>query len=140
MAADDALVEANKKIAEAKAELAALPKAVTLQAQKSSWWSTKEAMTVSASVLGFGLLVTIAAAWLLQKGREPVAILRVFGTILILVFAVFLVVAGYDDKQIAPVMALLGTVAGYLLGSRDSGTQTATSGSAADSTSGQTKT
>jgi biopolymer transport protein ExbB/TolQ len=30
--------------------------------------------------------------------------------------AVFLVVAGYTDTQIAPVMGLLGTVAGYLLG------------------------
>jgi hypothetical protein len=48
-------------------------------------------------------------------------VLRVLGTILILVFALFLVLAGCDDKQIAPVLGLLGTVAGYLLGRSEGG-------------------
>jgi len=36
--------------------------------------------------------------------------------VLIITGALFLVVAGYTDKQMAPVMGLLGTLAGYLLG------------------------
>jgi hypothetical protein len=29
---------------------------------------------------------------------------------------IFLVVAGYNDRQVAPAMSLLGTVVGYVLG------------------------
>lgn len=80
------------------------------------WWSTTNAMTMSSVVLVFGAIVICIAAWLIRQGQNSTAILRVFGTVLILVMSVFLVVAGYDDKQIAPVLGLLGTVAGYLLG------------------------
>jgi hypothetical protein len=88
---------------------------------KKIWWSVEDAMTISSVVLAFGLIITIVAAWLVRSGISHNAVLRVFGTILILVFAVFLVVAGYDDKQIAPVLGLLGTVAGYLLGRYERG-------------------
>jgi ABC-type xylose transport system permease subunit len=47
-------------------------------------------------------------------------LLRAFALVLIIVAAVFLIVAGYTEQQIAPVMGLLGTIAGYLLGSRHS--------------------
>jgi uncharacterized membrane protein len=53
---------------------------------------------------------------LIRSGIKTEAVLRIFGTILIIMLAVFLVVAGYTDTQIAPVMGLLGTIAGYLLG------------------------
>ena len=39
------------------------------------------------------------------------------------VFAIFLVVAGYSDQQIAPVIGLLGTIAGYLLGKESGRTE-----------------
>ncbi|MBI3014428.1 MAG: hypothetical protein HYY65_05065 [Candidatus Tectomicrobia bacterium] len=82
----------------------------------SSWWSVTDAMTISASVLVFGLLVILLATYLIRAGKHTEAVLRIFGTILIVMVAVFLVVAGYTDTQIAPVMGLLGTIAGYLLG------------------------
>lgn len=85
------------------------------------WWTVEDAMTISSVVLVFGLTITVVAAWLVRSGISHNAVLRVFGTILILVFSVFLVVAGYDDKQIAPVLGLLGTVAGYLLGRSERG-------------------
>jgi hypothetical protein len=91
------------------------------QAGKKSWWSVDDAMTISSVVLGFGLVITLVAASLVKHGTSHNSVLRVFGTILILVFSVFLVVAGYDDKQIAPVLGLLGTVAGYLLGKSERG-------------------
>jgi hypothetical protein len=80
------------------------------------WWSNKDAMTISATVLTFGFVLCLLAAYLLSKGRSADSILKTLGTILIIVAALFLVVAGYSDRQIAPVMGLLGTIAGYLLG------------------------
>lgn len=81
-----------------------------------AWWSVTEAMTISAAVLVFGFFIVLVVGYLISKGRPAEQLLRTFGTILIIVSAVFLVVAGYSDKQIAPVVGLLGTVAGYLLG------------------------
>lgn len=86
------------------------------QLAEATWWSVTSAMTISAAVLVFGLLVLLLAAYLIRVGKNTEAVLRIFGTILIVVIAVFLVVAGYTDTQIAPVMGLLGTIAGYLLG------------------------
>lgn len=80
------------------------------------WWSTTSAMTMSASVLVFGLLTLALASYVIRKGQPWEAVLKIFGTVLILVMTVFLIVAGYDDKQIAPAIGLLGTIAGYLLG------------------------
>lgn len=88
----------------------------TVQSETKNWWSTTEAMTISSTVLAFGLVVFFLATYLIKIGKEVEAILRVFGTIMIVFLAVFLVVAGYSDTQIAPVMGLLGTIAGYLLG------------------------
>ncbi|MDO9068610.1 MAG: hypothetical protein Q7W05_09150 [Deltaproteobacteria bacterium] len=82
----------------------------------TSWWSVTNAMTISASVLVFGLCVILLATYLVKIGKKAEDVLRIFGTILIVMMAVFLVVAGYTDTQVAPVMGLLGTIAGYLLG------------------------
>lgn len=81
-----------------------------------SWWSTSNAMTMSSIVLFFGLVVLGLAAWLMRSGHSATAVLRVFGTVLVIVMVTFLVVAGYDDKQIAAPLGLLGTIVGYLLG------------------------
>ena len=43
-------------------------------------------------------------------------ILRTYGTVLVLILAVILIVAGYSNDQITPVIGLLGTIVGYLLG------------------------
>ncbi len=87
--------------------------------QSYGWWTSANAMTISSVVLGFGLLVLFLATYLLKSGRSPESILRIFGTILIIVASIFLVVAGYSNNQIAPVMGLLGTIAGYLLGKEE---------------------
>lgn len=86
------------------------------------YWSTKDAMTISTVVLAFGFMVCLLAAYLMSKGRSADSILKSIGTILIIIAALFLIVAGYDDRQIAPVLGLLGTIAGYLLGKNGSTT------------------
>jgi NhaP-type Na+/H+ or K+/H+ antiporter len=80
------------------------------------WWSVTDAMTISAAVLIFGFLVIALTGWLLRRERESAIVLRALATLLIITFAVFLIVAGYSDQQIAPAMGLLGTIVGYLLG------------------------
>lgn len=80
------------------------------------WWSVADAMTISAAVLIFGSVIMLLATCLLYLGKNADDVLKLFGTIIIVISAVFLVVAGYTDTQIAPVIGLLGTIAGYLLG------------------------
>ncbi|WP_155754921.1 hypothetical protein [Burkholderia thailandensis] len=115
-----ALAEINKAIASQAAVVDAsngvAAQSSQLVVQDANWWSVENAMTISAVVLVFGLVTIGIAAGLILRRIPHIAVLRVLGTVLILVFAVFLVVAGYSDKQIASVLGLLGTVAGYLLG------------------------
>ncbi len=119
MSTNDELAAIDKRIVEAETNFIKTKTQASDQNQAVNWWTTTNAMTMCSVVLVFGLLVTIIAATLLFKGKSHGAVLRVFGTILILVLSAFLVIAGYDDRQIAPVLGLLGTVAGYLLGSRE---------------------
>ena len=75
---------------------------------------------LSCILLSFGFLVVSVVAYLIKQGKDSEVLLRSFGTILIIISAVFLIVAGYSEKQIAPVIGLLGTIAGYLLGKSSS--------------------
>lgn len=111
----------DELLAEADAMIKATPSPTTASTVAHSeplptWWSTGNAMTMSAIILAFGVVVLGLAAWLVKSGQSATAVLRVFGTVLIIVMVTFLVVAGYDDKQIAAPLGLLGTIAGYLLG------------------------
>jgi hypothetical protein len=86
--------------------------------QKPVWWSTQNAMTISAAVLLFGAVVIAIAARNTPADTSLEAKLRLYGTVMVITMAAFLVVAGYDDNQIAAPLGLLGTIAGYLLGQR----------------------
>jgi hypothetical protein len=81
-------------------------------------WATIE-VVLSISLLVFAFLVLCIEAYLAvkaQKAWSPQSITRAFGLTMILSFSILLIVAGYDKDQIAPVMGLLGVIAGYLLG------------------------
>lgn len=73
-------------------------------------------MTMSAVVLAFGLLVMLIGGYLAARRLNTEVVLKVVVIPMVIMSAVFLVVAGYDDQQIAPAMGLLGTVVGYVLG------------------------
>lgn len=75
-----------------------------------------DGLFLSLCLLVFSLFVFSLMAYLIKLGKQPDQILKVFGSVLIVVAAVLLIVAGYSEKQIAPVIGLLGTVAGYILG------------------------
>src|SRR5262245_29408755 len=84
-------------------------------------WTTIEialsigTLTFTLVVLGLETIIILRA----QKPWSPQSILRVFGLTLILSMAVLLIAAGYSKDQTAPVMGLLGVIAGYLLGNNE---------------------
>ena len=75
-------------------------------------------VALSIAVLVFGLFIVGAQVLVMlkrEKGWGPSSN-QIVGLTLVLTAGLFLVVAGYSQDQIAPMMALLGTIAGYLLG------------------------
>jgi uncharacterized membrane protein len=99
------------------------------EASVSQPWTPEMVMLISLSILIFGLLVLLIMAWLVIKGKEGDQILRVCALPLIIVAAIVLVVIGYTNEQISPVMGLLGAIAGYLLGSKRPADTTSTASS-----------
>ena len=77
-------------------------------------------MTMCVLLLLFALVVMGLTAWLLKAGHSATSLLRVFGTILVITMATFLVVAGYTNEQLGAPLGLLGTIVGYLLGRESS--------------------
>lgn len=73
------------------------------------------------AVLLFGIFVLILQLFLIKKNDtrwDATMILRFNLIGVVLIAGLLLVVAGYSELQIASMMGLLGTVAGYLLGAR----------------------
>lgn len=73
------------------------------------FWLT--GMTVAIMV--FSILLLCLMAW---KSAITVDFTRTFTIIVVVFAALFLISAGYSDKQAAPVYSLLGTIIGYIFG------------------------
>lgn len=128
-AAKDALVEA-----EAAATAAAQPAADALtqfrqvgeeaaQYGVAVGWDKSAVLTLSIAILIFGLIVLLLVVYLtVQKASSPF-ILQAFALPLIIISAIFLVVTGYSQQQIAPVIGLLGTIPDTCLERRQSAEQ-----------------
>lgn len=72
---------------------------------------------LSVGVLAFGIIVVLAQTALMYRRDDSISeSFKYLSVTLIIVGALFLVTAGYGNSQIAPIIGLLGTVAGYLLG------------------------
>lgn len=85
-------------------------------------WTSIE-IVLSVGTLFFTIVVLILETIIILKAQEPwspQSILRVFGLTLILSMSVLLIAAGYSKDQTAPVLGLLGVIAGYLLGNNES--------------------
>ncbi|CAG9201844.1 membrane hypothetical protein [Paraburkholderia tropica] len=72
-------------------------------------------------VLSFGSFVILLefVVMILRKQSWSIVTTRVFGLTLVITVGLLLITAGYDNTQIAPMMGLLGTIVGYLLGKGD---------------------
>ncbi|WP_413745849.1 hypothetical protein [Synechococcus sp. MIT S9507] len=108
----------NNEIRELEQKIQAQVESISLEQSSAAKpiWSAKNAMTVSSMILLYSLIVLALATYLIRLGKSSASVLRIFGTVLIISSSIFLIVAGYSNQQIAPAMGLLGTVAGYLLG------------------------
>lgn len=81
-----------------------------------------DAFYLSLGILVFGLILCLVEIFVLFKKKDVCwdqSTIRVFGLTLVIVFGAFLITAGYSEYQIASMMGLLGTVAGYLLAKTD---------------------
>lgn len=79
---------------------------------------TSTEVYLSVGVLVFGILLIglqVLVMLKMAKGWETHST-RMVGLTLVIVAGLFLITAGYSQDQIAPMVGLLGTIAGYLLG------------------------
>lgn len=84
--------------------------------QQEQPWDPPLVKFLTTEVLVFGIIVIIVMGVLVLNKASTGEVLRLFTVPMIIVAAVFLVVTGFDKDQITPVTALLGTLAGYILG------------------------
>ena len=106
-------------------------------------WIWRPETILALSVIGFSLLVLYVQYHLVMKDTvdwTPNAIIRFFGLTLIINGGVLLVVAGFSSQQIAGVLGLLGSIAGYLLGASSKGSTDGDSRTAANSRASSTST
>lgn len=82
----------------------------------SNEWSSNLIIHLGYITVGFACFVMIMSVLMYWQGMTANSILRISGLTLVVTSAVFLVIVGYSQEQIAPVIGLLGAVAGYLLG------------------------
>ena len=81
----------------------------------ASFLTTKE-FSLSLSVMAFGLLIAGAACYLRDKLGSSELLFKLLALVIISTLGVVLITAGYSDKQMAPIVGLLGTALGYALG------------------------
>ncbi len=74
-----------------------------------------DSVTFGFMLLAFASITLISALIAIKKGIGPSYTMRIVGLITVIFAAVFVVISGYSDTQIAPVVGLLGTVVGYVL-------------------------
>lgn len=86
-----------------------------------------QSKTLSALILGFGLICALLVLLFYYKILNKMSdkVLKLVALIIIASLSVFLIVAGFSNEQITPVVGLLGTLTGYVI-SKSDGTPPAT--------------
>ena len=75
---------------------------------------------LGVACLLFGITIIGIMAYMRVKQSIDMAVFtKIAGLALVLSVGLSLIVVGYSQQQVAPMMGLLGTVAGYLLGRTD---------------------
>jgi 1,4-dihydroxy-2-naphthoate octaprenyltransferase len=92
----------------------------TIRAASNQPWSQELVINLAISIISFSVLIFLLVAVLMWRiNADPSQVLRIFGILSILSFSTLLMVIGYSNEQLTPIIGLFGAVAGYLLG-RDS--------------------
>ena len=98
------------------------PAEVTSDGNSQKLWGPETVLAIA--VIAFCLIVLWVQYLLVMRDTvdwTPNTIIRFFGLTLIINGGVLLVVAGFSSQQIAGVLGLLGSIAGYLLGASSKG-------------------
>ena len=100
-----------------------IEKAPIITSKLTQPWSQELVKFLAVCVLGFSCLALITAAVLLWRDKaKSQQVLRVIGVISIIGFSALLLVVGYDNDQLTPIIGLFGAISGYLIG-KDSKTE-----------------
>lgn len=80
-------------------------------------WDRDLVMDLSYAVLGFTLLaLLLCTALLWKKAASAADVLRTFGIVSIVGLSALLLITGFSNDQLTPIVGLFGAIAGYLLG------------------------
>jgi hypothetical protein len=83
-------------------------------------WSPELVIYLSTAILLITALALILGSVLMWKrANSSQDILRLFGVVIIVGLSALLLVTGFSNDQLTPIVGLFGAIAGYLLG-RDS--------------------
>lgn len=83
----------------------------------TSIWSPELIRFLSTSILAFTLATLILATILLWRSQAPaLQVLRTLGIITIIGISSLLLLVGYSNDQLTPIVGLFGAISGYLLG------------------------
>ena len=93
----------------------ALPPIENIIPQQSSYMDSPFFITSTVLFL-LGVIVFFLMAHLIKHDKEPTEILKAFGIPLIIIASVIVVLTGFSTAELSPIIGLLGTIAGYLLG------------------------
>ena len=80
-------------------------------------WTKELVSQLALSVLAFCAFALVLSTLLLWRSRASgQSVLRTFGVISIIGFSAMLLIVGYNNDQLTPIVGLFGAIAGYLLG------------------------
>ncbi|MCG6862228.1 MAG: hypothetical protein LJE70_13280 [Chromatiaceae bacterium] len=86
-------------------------------------WSESLVLFLSVSVLFFvGAVLVLCTALLWRAKASAPEILKIFGIMSIVGLSALLLITGFSNEQLTPIVGLFGAIAGYLLG-RESRTE-----------------
>lgn len=87
-------------------------------------WSPELVITLTISIFSLAALILIMATFTMIYRKLPgVYALKIYTIVIIISFASFLCITGYDSNQLSSVFGLFGAIAGYLLGKEDNSTK-----------------
>jgi hypothetical protein len=80
-------------------------------------WNAWLLLSLTILVIGFSVLVLHYMRSMLKDGHNASDVLRLATMPMVIAAAIFLLLLGFSNDQITPVIGLLGTMIGYILGS-----------------------
>ena len=95
----------------------ALDSASTSGHAGSQPWSPELVIYLATSILLVTALALVLGSILMWKrGHSGQEVLRLYGVVIIVGLSALLLVVGFSNEQLTPIVGLFGAIAGYLLG------------------------